>query len=139
MPDIAATAQDMISTMNPTLRPGVFVFVTTNQTAVINTLLPAALATFREEEGMSMLVPLDVAERSNFDISQPMHGITLNVFSSLEGVGLTAAVAAALGDHDIPCNMIAACHHDHVFVPSAMCDRAMQVLTARQNQAVLSD
>lgn len=30
MPDIAATAQDMISTMNPTLRPGVFVFVTTN-------------------------------------------------------------------------------------------------------------
>lgn len=88
---------------------------------------------------MSMLVPLDVAERSNFDISQPMQGITLNVFSSLEGVGLTAAVAAALGDHDIPCNMIAACHHDHVFVPSAMSDRAMQVLTARQNQAVLSD
>ena len=64
-----------------------------------------------------------------------MRCITLNVFSSLEGVGLTAAVSAALGDNGIACNMVAAFHHDHVFVPSKMGDQALEVLLSLQSQA----
>jgi hypothetical protein len=94
-----------------------------------------AISTFKEEEGMSMLIPLELAEKSKLNIDHPMRCITLNVYSSLEGVGLTAAVSAALGNNSIPCNMVAAFHHDHVFVPSEMCDQAMEVLTSLQKQA----
>ena len=57
-----------------------------------------------------------------------MRRIVLQVFSALDGVGLTAAVATALANEGIPCNMIAGYHHDHVFVPSAMAGRAVAVL-----------
>jgi uncharacterized protein len=58
----------------------------------------------------------------------PMRRIVLQVFSALDGVGLTAAVATALANEGIPCNMTAGYHHDHVFVPSAMAERAVAVL-----------
>jgi hypothetical protein len=64
-----------------------------------------------------------------------MRCITLNVYSSLERVGLTAAVAQALADESIACNMVAAYHHDHAFVPASDADRAMAVLTALQSSA----
>ena len=82
-----------------------------------------------------MLIPVEIAERSKLKVDQPMCCITLNVYSSLEGVGLTAAVATALGDKAIPCNMVAACHHDHVFVPSDKCDQALEVLNTLQQEA----
>ena len=82
-----------------------------------------------------MIIPIELAEKSNLNADHPMRCITLNVYSSLEGVGLTAAVSTALGDNSIPCNMVAGFHHDHVFVPSEMCDRAMEVLTSLQKQA----
>ena len=82
-----------------------------------------------------MLIPVELAQKSMLNVESPMRCITLNVFSSLEGVGLTAAVSSALGDNGIPCNMVAAFHHDHVFVPSEMCDQAMEVLILLQNQA----
>ena len=84
---------------------------------------------------MSLLVPHDVAKELGLNVDHPMSCITLNVYSSLEGVGLTAAVAAALGEAAIPCNMIAAFHHDHVFVPSKMRHAAMEVLERLQKQA----
>jgi len=135
MSHVAHTAYEMISRMTPTVQPGIFVFVTTGDPELVALLLPDAISTFREEEGMSMLIPVEIAERSKLKVDQPMCCITLNVYSSLEGVGLTAAVATALGDKAIPCNMVAACHHDHVFVPSDKCDQALEVLNTLQQEA----
>jgi hypothetical protein len=135
MQKIAHSAQDMISGMTPVLKSGDFVFVTTHDPALIAELTPDAVSTFREEEGLSMLVPVASATASAQNADMPMRCITLNVFSSLEGVGLTAAVATALGDHNIPCNMIAAYHHDHVFVPSELAERALDVLKSLQSSA----
>ena len=135
MPEVAHSAYDMISGMTPEPQPGVFVFVTTDDPALISLLSTQAISTFKEEEGMSMLVPLELAEIWELNVDHPMRCITLNVYSSLEGVGLTAAVSTALGASDIPCNMVAAFHHDHVFVPSEMCGQAMEVLERLQNQA----
>jgi uncharacterized protein len=56
-----------------------------------------------------------------------MRQITLQVFSALEGVGLTAAVAGVPADHGFACNMVAACHHDHAFVPGADAGRAVEL------------
>lgn len=135
MPEVARTAYDMISGMTPVLRPGIYVFISTDDPALITSLSPQAISTFKEEEGLSMLIPVELAEKTKLNVDHPMRCITLNVYSSLEGVGLTAAVATSLGDNDIPCNMVAAFHHDHVFVPSEMCDQAMKVLTSLQKQA----
>lgn len=135
MPEIAHTAYDMISGMTPEVQPGTFTFVSTDDPALVAALLPQAMSTFQEEEGMSLLVPHDVAKELGLNVDHPMSCITLNVYSSLEGVGLTAAVAAALGEAAIPCNMIAAFHHDHVFVPSKMRHAAMEVLERLQKQA----
>ncbi|WP_255313374.1 ACT domain-containing protein [Oligella ureolytica] len=55
--------------------------------------------------------------------------MTLSVYSSLEAVGLTAAVASALAKEGISANVIAAYHHDHVFVPLDKANQAMQILT----------
>lgn len=135
MPDVAHTAHEMISGMTPTLNPGVFVFITTGDSALISSLYAQFLSTFQEQEGMSLLVPVEAAERAGLAPEQPMRCITFNVYSSLEGVGLTAAVATALGEADIPCNMIAAYHHDHVFVPSDKASTAMEVLARLQSRA----
>jgi len=135
MADVARTAYEMISGMTPVVRPGLFVFITTNDPALVALLSSKAISTFREDEGLSMLIPVELAQKSMLNVESPMRCITLNVFSSLEGVGLTAAVSSALGDNGIPCNMVAAFHHDHVFVPSEMCDQAMEVLILLQNQA----
>jgi hypothetical protein len=133
MPKVAKTAYDMISGMTPELQVGSFTFVTTNDPALVASLSGKAVSIFKEAEGVSMIIPAGSAEKSKLNVDHPMRCITLNVFSSLEGVGLTAAVATALGDHGIPCNMVAAFHHDHVFVPSEMCDQAMEVLISLQN------
>jgi hypothetical protein len=47
------------------------------------------------------------------------------VDSSLEAVGLTAAVAGALAAAGISANVVAAFHHDHVFVPA---DRGVEAM-----------
>ena len=136
MPKVANTAYDMISGMTPTARSGIYVFISTENPTLVASLTSQAISIFEEDEGMSMLIPIDLAKKSGFSVDQPMSCITLKVYSSLEGVGLTAAVSTALGEVSIPCNMVAAFHHDHVFVPSEMCDRAMEVLTSLQKQAV---
>ena len=48
--------------------------------------------------------------------------LTLSIQSSLEAVGLTAAVSARLAERDIACNVLAGYHHDHLLVPVARAD-----------------
>lgn len=135
MPDLAHTTDQMISGMTPELQPGVFVFVTTDDDVLAGRLSAQAISTFKEKEGMSVIIPISLAEELDFNVDHPMQCITLNVYSSLEGVGLTAAVATALGQAAIPCNMVAAFHHDHVFVPADMSANALAVLERLQQEA----
>ncbi len=118
----------MIAKMNPRLdqRRWRFVSVTPERAPE---LLGAATATFREDEGVSAIVPVELADELGIEGPDFAH-ITLMVHSDLEGVGLTAAVASALADAGIACNMVAAYHHDHAFVPAARGEEAMDVLHA---------
>jgi hypothetical protein len=77
-----------------------------------------ALGWFREREGVSLILERSTAATLGFDVSLPVRRIVLQVHSALDGVGLTAAVSAALCAEAIPCNVVAAYHHDHIFVPS---------------------
>lgn len=48
--------------------------------------------------------------------------------SALDAVGLTAAVAHELAGAGVSCNVVAGFHHDHLFVPYEVADRAMALL-----------
>ncbi len=113
----------MIAQMSPRLdeRQWCFASVTPDRAPE---LLGAALGTFREEEGVSAIVPPQLVPEGNPVFAR----IVLEVYSDLEGVGLTAAVATALAEADIPCNMVAALHHDHVFVPEGRAAEALGIL-----------
>ncbi len=126
MPGPVRDRSAMIAGMAPARQPGIWVFVTGPAPAH-----PSAIATMREAEGLSQVLPLDEARRLGLDTSLPMAQITLTVHSALDGVGLTAAVSGALADAGIPCNMIAGYHHDHLFVPEAQAEAAMAILVAR--------
>lgn len=129
----------MIAQMMPELVGGEYVFCTTPDAALAARCLAAAIAMFREREGSSFVMPARLASELGFDCAMPMRQITLNVYSALDGVGLTAAVATALSQHDISCNMVAAYHHDHAFVPAEQAEAALAILADLSRQEVCAD
>lgn len=113
----------MLAGMAPVRNAGRYAF----RTLVQGEAVPeSALGMFREAEGLSVIVPAETGD------ALPMAWITLSVHSALDGVGLTAAVSGALAEAGIACNMVAAHHHDHLFVPEEYAERAMAVLKALQ-------
>jgi uncharacterized protein len=88
----------------------------------------SAIGWFREAEGATVILPLEDANAESLAIDFEAAWIALGVESSLSAVGLTAAIAAALAAEGIACNVVAACRHDHLFVPMDRADDAMKVL-----------
>ena len=115
---------------------GRFVFVSVAE--IETDLAKEAIGTFREVEGLSLLVSVDAARDGGFTDSPEMAMITLSVYSDLEGVGLTAAVSGVLAEAGIAANVIAAYHHDHVFVPAERAQEALALLKALQKRAALA-
>src|SRR5690606_20302984 len=93
------------------------------------------VAMMREPEGLTLVLLEQDAEQRGFDVAFRCAWITLRVTSALESVGLTAAIARALADQHIACNVIAGVHHDHLFVPVDRSADALQCLQALQQRA----
>jgi uncharacterized protein len=124
----------MISTMTPVLNKRSVAYVSLRSFELPDGL--ETIATFREEEGLTLIVDLEVAERKELPIAFRAAWITLTVHSDLAAVGLTAAFAKALGDQGISCNVMAAYYHDHIFVPVEKAELAMEALRALQRSAL---
>ncbi len=117
----------LIAQMSPSLDDQIWAFVSVDEVSS-EYLAEHVLATFRETEGTTLIVPWERAEE--FDVSsEPMARITLNIHSSLEAVGLTAAVSQALASEAISANVVAGFYHDHIFVPQTAGERALACLT----------
>ena len=114
----------LIRTMSPRLLPGLFVFATTDTVAA--GLDP--VMTFREAEGITLILPKDQATAAGLAWIFSSRMITLEVRSSLEAVGFLAAIAARLAEAGIPVNPISGFHHDHLFVPDGREEEAMLIL-----------
>jgi hypothetical protein len=118
--------ETLIRAMSPRLMPGLFVFATV-------TAVPAAIAplmSFREAEGITLILPRDQAEAAGLAWDFPCRMITLQIASSLDAVGFLAAITGRLAAAGIPVNPVSAFHHDHLFVPEARADEAMAILAA---------
>ena len=128
----------LLADMDPTLSAVELVFCSFPNASVTDKALLEPIGSFMEPEGLSLIVSRQVAEAHGIPYSVVLQGITLNVHSSLEAVGLTAAVAGRLTQHGISANVVAAYHHDHVFVPVADAERALAVLRTLQTEAAAS-
>jgi len=120
----------LLRSMHPELLPGDWFFATVDPGAAVD-----AAATVHEPEGLSVVVNRAEAERLGATTTHAYRWITLRVHSSLEAVGLTAAVSAVLTQHGISCNVIAGAFHDHLLVPAARADDAMRALLQLSDDA----
>ena len=125
----------LLAEMDPVLSEEAYVFLSVGHDEAAEwTARLAPLATFREAEGTTFIVERGSAHAHGFDAAPAMRRITLMVHSSLEAVGLTAAVATCLAQAGISANVVAAYHHDHVFVPEADAETAVEALRQLQQR-----
>lgn len=129
---------DLLLSLSPRIIEGVWAFVSLSKEQE-KRLFPAiaefALMTYKEEEGLTVLVPTSKALSLGLTYEGEFRGITLDVHSNLAAVGLTAAVASRLASHQISANVIAATYHDHVFVAAKDAEKAYAVLMSISEEA----
>jgi len=129
--------EKLLQNLDPHLQGEAWVFAPL-QPQQLAELAEECLCLFREREGPSAILPRASAERAGLQIGGTFRQITLQVHSSLEAVGLTAAVAGELAAAGISANVVAALRHDHIFVPEQDAQRALQVLRGLGNRAQYS-
>jgi hypothetical protein len=122
----------LLASLKPELQQGEYVFLTTAEVPDVD--LSQAVCTFREKEGLSVILPREIADQQHINYTFIASWITLNVYSSLESAGLTAAISNALNEENISCNAVAAFYHDHIFVAREDGERAMEVLKKLQER-----
>lgn len=119
----------MLATLSASVRDGRYVFV--SRATADARLQVVADASVREAEGITYVVREDLAGGTPDDAPAFRAAwLTLDVQSALDAVGLTAAVAGALADAGIACNVIAGLHHDHLLVDAERRDDALAALDA---------
>jgi hypothetical protein len=117
----------LLQSMSPHLHDNEYVFCTLKgKVADYIHLNPVCF--FQESEGLTLILLADDAKRADIPFEGLYRQITLTVHSSLEAVGLTAAVAEKLTKYGISANVVAAYYHDHIYVPSAKAQLAMHAL-----------
>ena len=118
----------LLAQLNPRLLGGDFVFCTIQKAQYGDSADLQPIASYQEEEGLSLLLAKGAADVAGLAYESVFSCISLMVHSSLDAVGLTAAVSGRLAAHGISANMIAAYYHDHVYVPKDKAQLALQVL-----------
>lgn len=119
----------LIQNMEPVLNTGEYVFCTVENLGRIQDI-EKILFFFRETEAVTIVLEKNIADEWSLDYSYISSWITLNIYSSLEAVGLTAAFANALKKENISCNVVAAYFHDHIFVAVKDAEKAMDAIEA---------
>jgi hypothetical protein len=117
----------LLREMRPNLRPDEYVYCSV-PAGDVGWLSLSPLGYFREDEGLTLILEREAADKAGLTYGPVMRCITLTVHSALEAVGLTAAVAVSLTRHGISANVVAAYHHDHIFVPAQDAERALEAL-----------
>jgi len=121
----------LLKSMQPILRKGEYVFCTVNNLSDFMELNPIGF--FKEDEGITLILLRDSADRAELLYNSVFRMITLSVHSSLEAVGFIAAIASKPSEHNISVNPISGYYHDHLFVPAVQSDKAIELLKERRD------
>jgi len=123
-----ANLEKLLQLMQPELLPGKFVFCSYANAAYGDYAELKPIAAYQEREGLSLIIAKAAADEAGIEYHSAFCGISLSVHSSLDAVGFTAAIAGKLSANGITANVVAACYHDHVFVPADKAEDALQLL-----------
>jgi len=104
LPEGERELRKLLADLRPTLSQDRYAFEIANRPELDDD----TFAIVREEEGLTVI-------RAHPDGNWAR--ISLGVHSSLEAVGLTAALSRALAETGISANIVVGLHHDHIFVP----------------------
>ncbi|BDZ44689.1 ACT domain-containing protein [Naasia aerilata] len=119
---------ELLRSLEPVRRPDPYVLVSLPPVLAGPELRDLAEAAIREDEGVSLVLRRLDADDRGIAYDFVAAWVTLTVHSSLEAVGMAAAVSAALAQVGIPCNLLAGYHHDHLLVPIERADDAIEAL-----------
>ncbi len=119
--------EKLLRNMSPVLNEGEFIFITLPG-KYEDYLYLEPIGSFKEKEGLTLIISKEKAIENNIEVKDLFKYITLNVHSSLNAVGLTAAVASKLSLNGISANVIAAYYHDHIFIQTQYAEKALSLL-----------
>lgn len=123
----------LLKSMEPELSQEQYIFCTFKDAQYGDYTKDAPWAVITEREGLTFIFKKEIADKGGFQYEGVFKRITLQVHSSLDAVGLTAAVSAKLAEKGISANVIAAFYHDHVFVQTEKAEKAMLALKEFQS------
>ncbi|MFN2144606.1 MAG: ACT domain-containing protein [Anaerolineales bacterium] len=118
----------LLKTMSPTLLLGEYIFCSFEDALYGDHADLAPIAAVKETEGLTLVIPRPIADEHQLSYESVFRCITLNVHSSLDAVGLTAAVSAKLTEYGISANVLAGYFHDHIFVQRKLAEKAMAAI-----------
>jgi len=122
----------LLANAKPEMQEGTFVFCTLADSEQIPATVKPIL-TFCEQEGMTIVIRREEAERVGLAYQFASRLITLRVHSSLDAIGFLAAITARLAKADISVNAVSAFYHDHLFVPHQRAAEALRLLQNLSN------
>ena len=118
---------NILNNLQPELLNEDYVFITLdNDSDSENELDP--IATFKEKEGITLVVTQERAQGNNLQYNSVLSCISLGVHSSLTSVGLIATISKSLSDNGIACNVFSGYFHDHIFVQKSLSAQAMELI-----------
>ncbi|MBC7228393.1 MAG: ACT domain-containing protein [Thermoflexales bacterium] len=106
----------LLAAMQPVLHELPYVFCSVSRD-IYDKLPFEPLGTFREQEGVTIIVTQQQASDNGFPFDMTWACITLQVHSSLSAVGFLAVITSRLAKAGISVNPVSAYYHDHLFVP----------------------
>lgn len=120
------TLHEVLAGLAPRRNAGTFAVVSVQRP------LPGVVAsmTLHEDEGLTLLVRAEEADRLGLAYEFPLAWIILGVHRSIGTVGFAAALTTALTQAGIPVIAAPGRYHTSMFVPVAEADRALKVLRA---------
>ena len=116
----------LLASLEAVIAEEVFVFATSPSGQIPKGLAPQMV--FHEKEGTTLIITKPEAEAFGIAYEYDCRMITLNIHSSLEAVGFMAHISNLLANAGISVNPVAGFYHDHLFVPVAKAEPAMQLL-----------
>jgi uncharacterized protein len=120
--------QKILVRLSPVLDDTEYVFCTLEGAVYGDYVESNPIASFQEAEGLTLVMAKDSADKQAMSYEGVFKCISLNVHSSLEAVGLTAAISSILAQQSISANIIAGYFHDHIFVIADDAERALALL-----------
>jgi hypothetical protein len=113
--------------MRPELGDDIYVFATLPPGCAVPARIDPVMI-FREDEGLTLIVPESQAAAAGLNGIFPCRKVTLTIHSALDAVGFMAAIATRLAEAGIGVNPVAGFFHDHLFVPADRAVEAAEIL-----------